>query len=1039
MAAAIPQAAINPSIYEMLEQFNYGPTISSFHSPRAGPLGQIERVESFVTDVEQGLTLDHTIADATLNHGVKLLITIADTLHDFSERPKNKNFLETFFEKGGPGPSAKTQEWATNLLEKFLLNNTITVPYPLYNPPGAGPAGAAAGPAGAPAHIPPPQSLHANAAQAKTLAEEIIQRIRIDPEAFTYFYLYWNDFHSMQEIGIVSIADSVSFPNASDGNHTSPYYATPHLMLEDAQRHSGAMSRNDRPERMWPFPVNYLFKPGDVVHRRDYTINGRVVGADNLTQDSYTGLAYLLRDFQAHRTTHVKSLDHYVPKNRVYFSLDNGGASLPSALVAEGVDDKADAYQCYTNGWKYDNNERDETAPQSPEFIDRDDAGPLVELTGNTVTLNKEAITFFDNFTLYDNQFSFTYTDDVTNPAAHQSHTRTFEYGLEHKRLVKSLGQHLATLMARNTGTAYIFQVVCSFSIAALDLISELFGDCVHEMIGQGDDVRIDNFWHQNDNLLAAFFDLKRVGDYVQCKELNSISAYKENCIPLITFDKICSCISHKIFGNYTILSKRYPQTGAPIKEVLMLPFSKTLHLARDPSNANGDPITYARTRFPEYTNYVHPRLDIPGGPNYIYPKAGLPSGNAGYLNQNGGGKGSHARQVANKKFEKNSFHGIVSQTNPLKVGKVSRTNTQTNPQKVQTIRKDKVLDKLLMELESLQKCIKDHPEFELIRIFKGMYWARAEEWWNLFYENGIDPCDPRRSNPAAPTRKGFGARQDGMMTSKLLIQIKYPIRENYPAELNSIVDVFGKLLKKFGMTGIHDCIYSKYIKYLTQLNVGQALSDIEKSEFIYLEKFIIIMIANDNFLKIFKKMYYGSWVNDRKSIYYYIQFIIQMEKISIDIPSWDAGQVMQMGGRVKLPPHIMQRKQVVPAYLNINYGEKNLEKKKIEKYESNINKINKKIILLKKHKIKNKDKIIKQNELIIELKHKIKKEKEKEKIKHKKEKEKEKEKLKLEKEKEKIKLKKEKEKIKLKKEKDMVRLKVKKEKQKKEKLKKLK
>ena len=33
------------------------------------------------------------------------------------------------------------------------------------------------------------------------------------------------------------------------------------------------------------------------------------------------------------------------------------------------------------------------------------------------------------------------------------------------------------------------------------------------------------------------------------------------------------------------------------------------------------------------------------------------------------------------------------------------------------------------------------------------------------------------------------------------------------------------------------------------------------------------------------------------------------MEKISIDIPSWDAGQVMQMGGRVKLPPHIMQRK----------------------------------------------------------------------------------------------------------------------------------
>ena len=75
-----------------------------------------------------------------------------------------------------------------------------------------------------------------------------------------------------------------------------------------------------------------------------------------------------------------------------------------------------------------------------------------------------------------------------------------------------------------------------------------------------------------NNNIISLFTDFKRIGDYLQARELYILQHLKNMCIPLITHDSILASISHKIFNNHTLLYK--PKTKKrSATYVLMLPY----------------------------------------------------------------------------------------------------------------------------------------------------------------------------------------------------------------------------------------------------------------------------------------------------------------------------------------------------------------------------------------------------------------------------------------------------------------------------------
>ena len=75
-----------------------------------------------------------------------------------------------------------------------------------------------------------------------------------------------------------------------------------------------------------------------------------------------------------------------------------------------------------------------------------------------------------------------------------------------------------------------------------------------------------------NNNIISLFTDFKRIGDYLQARELYILQHLKNMRIPLITHDSILASISHKIFNNHTLLYK--PKTKKrSATYVLMLPY----------------------------------------------------------------------------------------------------------------------------------------------------------------------------------------------------------------------------------------------------------------------------------------------------------------------------------------------------------------------------------------------------------------------------------------------------------------------------------
>ena len=94
---------------------------------------------------------------------------------------------------------------------------------------------------------------------------------------------------------------------------------------------------------------------------------------------------------------------------------------------------------------------------------------------------------------------------------------------------------------------------------------------------------------------MSLFTDFKRVGDYLQAKEVWALQALKESPMPLLTHDAILAAISHKIFNNHTVWFKPW-RTDRTAIYIVMLP-----HHIRDPYNLSLriNKTTHANSKLP--------------------------------------------------------------------------------------------------------------------------------------------------------------------------------------------------------------------------------------------------------------------------------------------------------------------------------------------------------------------------------------------------------------------------------------------------------
>jgi len=92
--------------------------------------------------------------------------------------------------------------------------------------------------------------------------------------------------------------------------------------------------------------------------------------------------------------------------------------------------------------------------------------------------------------------------------------------------------------------------------------------DIIHQKFKKGEE--------NNENVISLFTDFKRIGDYLQAKEIYILKHLKNMCIPLLTHDAILAAISHKIFNNHTVLYRPKIKTRSATY-VLMLPYNTRL------------------------------------------------------------------------------------------------------------------------------------------------------------------------------------------------------------------------------------------------------------------------------------------------------------------------------------------------------------------------------------------------------------------------------------------------------------------------------
>ena len=452
-----------------------------------------------------------------LKEGTKKLIMIADTFHDFSH-VKNKTGIPS------TRPGINTlKNWAIYIISKLE---------------------------------------HPNGSPFNGLPSQWIDKIYTNAEDFVIKYLYHNDkiiYTSMQHVDVVNPINSaatyggavphpylfilLSFPkNGTDKKNKTKideyskisskilYNIFTKLKKESEWTVSGHIPTTTYEPLGWPREINGL---DSIWYSQDQ------MAPDDIFKSSDMAMVP-----QKWRTNWWKWVGYAAQYDR---------AELIESLTAKQIFKK--------NNWQDQTN--------APPLIAAGENWPelLFGLENNECVLGiKRLVLTEDNFIWYDRS-----SGEVSNTVNYDTRYRT--------ELKTYLGIALGHVSACNNLTSFfqiVFRKVEYFAkmvnahlipgIAKLKTNNTFAGinfDALHAKF-QGP--------RDNNNIISLFTDFKRIGDYLQARELYILQHLKNMCIPLITHDSILASISHKIFNNHTLLYK--PKTKKrSATYVLMLPY----------------------------------------------------------------------------------------------------------------------------------------------------------------------------------------------------------------------------------------------------------------------------------------------------------------------------------------------------------------------------------------------------------------------------------------------------------------------------------
>lgn len=229
-----------------------------------------------------------------------------------------------------------------------------------------------------------------------------------------------------------------------------------------------------------------------------------------------------------------------IKENDLAYTMDQGGK--------DEIFTSGNFWKIQGLAWAYDNSQQ----------IDYDELKELYEnsfdrLAYDTKNLNLnegEAMLGIEEIKFFEEYFQW-----IKNQTG-----KKIEYNMRNKRNLKNIIQHIISYQNENINNTSLFASILTIAKNLVNFFKDLWPD-----IDKSNSVNKE---------ISILTDFKRIGDYIQCKEVNKIQAFKKNKIPLVTIDGICACISHKVFGNYTIWQK--PQTNNRCAiQLLMIPFKE--------------------------------------------------------------------------------------------------------------------------------------------------------------------------------------------------------------------------------------------------------------------------------------------------------------------------------------------------------------------------------------------------------------------------------------------------------------------------------
>ena len=378
---------------------------------------------------------------------------------------------------------------------------------------------------------------------------DIVNSIYTHPEEFVFMYLYYND-----NINVMSSDDMYGDDDVAAAPGDPPPAGTNTNFI------------------IFPFPELSPGCPNGVPFGPKGSHNSKKISKDsaqklyNFFKDKQKNKEWTLNNALPGYSEKIGTLDTLwwswdqgsVSKIFGDYDIEPGGGNVTPEIVTNW-------WQWFGYAAQYDRVEMTDPTKINKLFINK--LHPHAQVNPQIILPQGDGILGVNNLTL--NADNFVWREvRPGNVVVDTSVSYELEMRSNLKNLLANAIGYLSSSGPLHIGKLFvdIFAILQDVAI----MINRLIPDVVKFVLGLpvGIDDTTRNWW----DIISIFTDFKRIGDYMQAKELYYVDALKNMSIPLQTHDNILAAISNKIFNNYTVWQKKGIGNRCGIY-ILMLPF----------------------------------------------------------------------------------------------------------------------------------------------------------------------------------------------------------------------------------------------------------------------------------------------------------------------------------------------------------------------------------------------------------------------------------------------------------------------------------